>query len=56
VEWGGYKKRVLEGEYGRNIMYLYENEKNDTCSTVPGIGREGIRENDGGSEFNYDTL
>jgi hypothetical protein len=24
--------------------------------TVPGMGEEGIRENDGGDEFNYDIL
>jgi hypothetical protein len=24
--------------------------------TIPGMGREGIKENDGGSEVNYDIL
>jgi hypothetical protein len=24
--------------------------------TVPGMGRRGIKENDGGGEFNYDIL
>jgi hypothetical protein len=24
--------------------------------TIPGTGGEGIKENDGGGEFNYDTL
>jgi hypothetical protein len=24
--------------------------------TIPGVGRKGVKENDGGGEFNYDIL
>jgi hypothetical protein len=27
-----------------------------SVETIPGMGEEGIEENDGGSEFNYDIL
>jgi hypothetical protein len=27
-----------------------------TVETVPGMGGEGIKENDGGGEFNYNIL
>jgi hypothetical protein len=29
--------------------------KNETVESIPGMGR-GIKENDGGGEFNYDIL
>jgi hypothetical protein len=35
---------------------MYENVKNGTFETIPGIGGEGIKENDGEGEFNYDKL
>jgi hypothetical protein len=35
---------------------MYENGKMRPGETIPGMGREGIKENDGGSEFNYDIL
>jgi hypothetical protein len=48
---------VKEGEYGGNIMYsCMKMEKMRPVETIPGTGGEGIKENDGGGEFNYDTL
>jgi hypothetical protein len=35
---------------------MYENGKMRPVETIPGMGREGIKENDGGDEFNYDTF
>jgi hypothetical protein len=35
---------------------MYENGKMRPVDTVPGIGGKGIKENDGGCEFNYDIL
>jgi hypothetical protein len=32
------------------------NGKMRPVETVPGMGDEGIKENDGGGEFNYDIL
>jgi hypothetical protein len=32
------------------------NEKIKPIKTIPGIGGEGIKVNDGGGEFNYDIL
>jgi hypothetical protein len=31
---------------------MYENGKMRSVETIPGMGRGGIKENDGGSEFN----
>jgi hypothetical protein len=31
---------------------MYKNENNETVETILRIGREGIKENDGGGEFN----
>jgi hypothetical protein len=39
-------------EYGGNIMY--EHGKMRPVETDPGIGGEGIKESDGGGEFNCD--
>jgi hypothetical protein len=40
---------VCEGEYGRNIMYSYmKMKKMRPVETIPGMGREGIKENEGG--------
>jgi hypothetical protein len=33
---------------------MYVNGKMRPVETVPGMGRRGIRENDGGGKFNYD--
>jgi hypothetical protein len=35
---------------------MYENGKMRHIETIPGIEGEGIKENDGGSEFSYDIL
>jgi hypothetical protein len=35
---------------------MYEKGKTRPVETVPGIGGGGIKENDGGDEFNYDIL
>jgi hypothetical protein len=37
-------------------VLLYINGKRKPVETFPGLGGEGIKENDGGSEFNYDIL
>jgi hypothetical protein len=35
---------------------MYENEKMRPSETIPEMWEKSIRENDRGSEFNYDTL
>jgi hypothetical protein len=35
---------------------MYENGKMRPVETIPGMGEERIKENDGGGEFNYDIL
>jgi hypothetical protein len=35
---------------------MYENGKMKSVETIPGMGGRGIKENDGGGEFNYDIL
>jgi hypothetical protein len=35
---------------------MYENAKMRQVETIPGIGEGGIKENDGGGEFNCDIL
>jgi hypothetical protein len=37
-------------------VLMYENGKMRPVETVPGIGRESIKENGRRGEFNYDTL
>jgi hypothetical protein len=37
-------------------VLMYENGKMRPTETIPGMGKRGIKENDGGSEFNYDIL
>jgi hypothetical protein len=37
------------------LLLLYENGKMRPVETIPGIGG-GIKESDGGGEFNYDIL
>jgi hypothetical protein len=35
-------------------VFIYENGKMRPVETIPGMGRGGIKENDGWGEFNYD--
>jgi hypothetical protein len=35
---------------------MCENGKMRPVETVPGMGERGIKENDGGGEFNYDVF
>jgi hypothetical protein len=35
---------------------MYVNGKMRPVETIPGMGGRGIKENDGGSEFNYDIF
>jgi hypothetical protein len=35
---------------------MYENGKMTPVEIIPGMGVGKIKENDGGGEFNYDTL
>jgi hypothetical protein len=35
---------------------MYVNGKMRPVETIPEMGRRGIKENDGGGEFNYDML
>jgi hypothetical protein len=35
---------------------MYVNGKIKLAETIPGMGMEGIKETDKGSEFNYDIL
>jgi hypothetical protein len=49
-EAGGYKENVKEA------VLKYEDGKMRHVETVPGMGAGGIKENDGGGEFNYDIL
>jgi hypothetical protein len=35
---------------------MYENRKMRPVETIPGMGEEEIKENDGGSKFNYGIL
>jgi hypothetical protein len=44
-------RRVNMVEY---YILMYENGKMRLVETVPGMGVEIIKENDGGHEFNYD--
>jgi hypothetical protein len=37
-------------------VYTYRNRKMRPVETIPGMGRRGIRENNGRAEFNYDIL
>jgi hypothetical protein len=35
---------------------MYKNGKMRLVETIPGMGEEEIKENNGGGEFNYDIL
>jgi hypothetical protein len=37
-------------------VLMYENGKMRPVDTIPGMGERGIKENDGGGEFNHDIL
>jgi hypothetical protein len=37
-------------------VLVYENGKMRPIETIPGMGERGIKENDGGGEFNNDIL
>jgi hypothetical protein len=37
-------------------VLMYENGQTGTVETIPEMGGGGIKENDGGGEFNYDVL
>jgi hypothetical protein len=52
---GGYKERVWEVNMVEYYVLMYENGKMRPVETIPGMG-EGIKENDGGDEFNYYIL
>jgi hypothetical protein len=53
-QWVG--RDVRKGCRRVNMVYslMYENGKMRPIETIPGMG--GVKENDGGDEFNYDTL
>jgi hypothetical protein len=57
-QWDGGKhkercRRVNMVEYS---VLMYENGKMRPVDTTPGMGERGIKENDGGGEFNHDIL
>jgi hypothetical protein len=54
---GGGQGKGTGGEYGGNTMHSCRRmETWDIIGTISGIGREEVKENDGGGEFNYDIL
>jgi hypothetical protein len=55
-QWGEYKERVEEVNMVEYYVLIYENGKMRPVETIPGMGGGGIKENDGGGEFNYDIL
>jgi hypothetical protein len=55
VGGGGYKEKVKEDECGGNLIYSCMNmEKWDMLKLFQEWGEKGIKEDDGGGEFNYD--
>jgi hypothetical protein len=46
---------VWEVNVVKYYVVMYENGKMRSAETIPGMG-EGIKEHDGGGEFNYDIL
>jgi hypothetical protein len=56
VRGRGYKEKVSEGEYGGILSTHDVNGKMRSVETILVMGRGGIKENDGGGEFNYDIL
>jgi hypothetical protein len=51
-EGGGYKERVRRVNMVEYYVLMYENGKMRLVETIPGMGKGGIKENDGGGEFN----
>jgi hypothetical protein len=47
---------VEEGECGEVLCTHVWKWKNETCWNYSKKGEKGIKENDGGDEFNYDVL
>jgi hypothetical protein len=37
-------------------VHIYVNGKVRPVETIPGMGKRGMKDNDGGGEFNYDIL
>jgi hypothetical protein len=51
------RKRSQKAIWWKYSVHMHVNEKNETfCNYSTRMGRKGIRENDGGGEFNYDKL
>jgi hypothetical protein len=55
VRWGGYMKRVQEGNYVEILCMHVCKWKTKTCWNFQEWG-ERVKENDGGVEFNYGIL
>jgi hypothetical protein len=56
VGGGGYTEGCRRVHMGKYSVHMYENGKMTPVETIPGIGGGEIRENDGGSDFSYNTL
>jgi hypothetical protein len=47
----------LNDIYSKELLLLmYESGKMRSIETIPGMGGGGLKENDGGGEFNYDVV
>jgi hypothetical protein len=57
-QWGGEDIRKGCGRVSMVEYYILMNKngKLRPVETIPGMGGEGIKESDGGDEFNCDTL
>jgi hypothetical protein len=57
-QWEGedIKKGCRKVNMEEILCTMYVNGKMRDIETIPGIGRWGIKENDGGDEFKYDIL
>jgi hypothetical protein len=53
---GGYKERCRRVNMVEYYALMCENGKMRPIEAIPGMGGVGIKENDGGGEFNSDTL
>jgi hypothetical protein len=57
-QWGG--EDIRKGCGRVNMVEYYtlmnENGKLRPVETIPGLGEGGVKESDGGDEFNYDIL
>jgi hypothetical protein len=54
--WGIQGKGVGGGISWKYYVPMNENGKMRPVESILGIGERGIKENDGGGEFNYDVL